>query len=316
MYAVDSVNSTMYGKFSVGYKIIPEKATVIPQFQQTPGEDEYRPTYENTLPGITDIATPMAKSTPVTQALQTPVLTNVPLPERDMVEPVSNERERTTYLERQIQHMSSVRLPLNIPSLEDESHATTDLSNRIWAFCQEWKEKRKHEWESIRVALDKMKESKGKYHKQQVEEERDATYSQMVQNVERTRDMVRNSISRASTISAEERQLALTEDDFSVIKKKMDKFDQRLNDLYRNWHAEYGNAATIEEYDEIKRFYKPFLEKYESKYRILYHLLQQLSLISTQETTSGITPSLATLDDAPSLRQREWIQGKSGEEVP
>ena len=49
-----------------------------------------------------------------------------------------------------------------------------------------------------------MKESKGKYHKQQVEEERDAAYSQMVQNVERMRAMVRNSISRASTISAEE----------------------------------------------------------------------------------------------------------------
>ena len=99
LYAVDRVNGTMYGKFSVGYKIIPEKAMVIPQFQQTPVEDEYRPTYENTLPGITDIATPMAKSTPVTQALQTHVLTNVPLSERDMVEPVSSERARTTYLE-------------------------------------------------------------------------------------------------------------------------------------------------------------------------------------------------------------------------
>ena len=92
IYAVDRVNGTMYGKFSVGYKIIPEKAMVIPQFQQTPVKDEYRPTYENTLPGITDIATPMAKSTPVTQASQTLVLTNVPLPERDMVEPVSSER--------------------------------------------------------------------------------------------------------------------------------------------------------------------------------------------------------------------------------
>ena len=132
----------------------------------------------------------------------------------------------------------------------------------------------------------------------------------MVQNVERTRDMVRGSISRASTISAEERWLALTEDDFSVIKKKMDKIDQRYDDLYRNWHAEYGNAATIEECDEIKRFYKLFLAKYESKYKILYHMLQQLSLISTQETTSGITPSLATLDEAPSLRQREWIRGE------
>ena len=129
----------------------------------------------------------------------------------------------------------------------------------------------------------------------------------MVQNMERMRAMVRNSISRASTISAEERQLALTEEDFSVIKKKMDKIDQRLDNLYKNLHAEYGSASTLEECDEIKRFYKPYLEKYESKYRILYHLLQQPSLIFTHETTSGITPSLATLDDAPSLRQREWI---------
>ena len=57
IYAVDRVNGTMYGKFSVGYRIIPEKAMVISQFQQTPVEDENRPTYENTLPGITNIAT-------------------------------------------------------------------------------------------------------------------------------------------------------------------------------------------------------------------------------------------------------------------
>ena len=201
---MDRVNGTMYGKFSAGYKIIPEKVTIIPQYQQTPLEDEYRPTYENTLPGITDIATPMAKSTPVTQASQTAVLTNVPLHERDMVEPVSNEKARTTYVEHQIQDMSSVRLPLNIPSLEDESHAPTDLLSRIRAFCKEWKGKRKHEWESIKVALDKMEEGKGKHHKQEVEEERDATYCKLAQKVEKTRAMVRNSISRASTISAEE----------------------------------------------------------------------------------------------------------------
>ena len=29
-----------------------------------------------------------------------------------------------------------------------------------------------------------------------------------------------------------------------------------------------------------------------------------------------MTPSLATLDDAPSLKQREWIQGEPGEDVP
>ena len=65
-YAVDRVNGTMYGKFIVGYKIIPEKAAVIPQYQQTLLEDEYdtmRPTYVNT----TDRGTPIVKSTPVTQ---------------------------------------------------------------------------------------------------------------------------------------------------------------------------------------------------------------------------------------------------------
>ena len=121
--------------------------------------------------------------------------------------------------------------------------------------------KKKQECESLKVALDKMKESKEKHCKQQDKEERDATYSQMVQDVERTRVMVRNSMSRASTISAEDQQLALTEKDFIAIKKKMDKIDQRLDDLYKNWHAEYGSATTLEECDEIKRFYKPYLEK-------------------------------------------------------
>ena len=108
----------MCGKFSVGYKIIPENVMVIPQFQQTSVEDEYRPTYVNTLPGTTDIATPIAKSMPVTQASHIPVLPNVPPPERDLLEPMSSKQARSTYLERQIQGMSSMRLPLNIPSLE------------------------------------------------------------------------------------------------------------------------------------------------------------------------------------------------------
>ena len=68
--------------------------------------------------------------------------------------------------------MSSVRLPLNIPLMEEESHAPTDLSGRIHAFCKEWKEKRKQEWESLKIALDKMKESKGKHPKQPDEKER------------------------------------------------------------------------------------------------------------------------------------------------
>ena len=63
-----------------------------------------------------------------------------------------------------------------------------------------------------------------------------------------------------------------------------------------------GYTVSPEECHEIKKFYKPYLEKYESKCRILYAMLQQPNSLSTQETTSGMTPSLAALDDAPSLR--------------
>ena len=58
------------------------------------------------------------------------------------------------------------------------------------------------------------------------------------------------------------------------------------------------------------------MEKYESKYRVLYHLLQQPDLISTHDSASGVTPSLAALDDAPSLKQREWICSEPGEDTP
>ena len=103
----------------------------------------------------------------------------------------------------------------------------------------------------------------------------------------------------------------------------MDKIDQRLDGLYKNWQAEYKDAVTSEECEEIRRFYKPYLEKYESKYRILYQILQQAnkpagqtSLLSTQEPTSGITPSLAVLDDAQAMRQKEWKRGEPGEDMP
>ena len=135
IYAVDRVNGTMYGKFSMGYRMIPEKATVIPQYQHTLVEDEYGPTYENTLPGMTNIATPIAKSTPVTQASHIPMTQT--MPEKDILTPMLSERARTAYLEQQIQDMSSVQLPLNIPLIEEESRASTDLTRRIHAFCKE-----------------------------------------------------------------------------------------------------------------------------------------------------------------------------------
>ena len=309
IYTVDRVNGTMYGKFSVGYRIIHEKATVIPQFQQTLLEDEYntmQPPYVSTLPGTT-----IVKSMPMTQASQMSILPIVPSSEKDILEPLSNEQARAAYLERQMQGMGSVKLPLDMPSLEDMSHGSENLPKRIQTFCQEWKEKRKHEWDSLKVALEKMKESKEKQCNQQAQEEKDAIYAQMVQNLEKMRAVVRNSVSRASTISAEECQSTLTEDDFLAIQRKIDKIDQRLDELYKNWQAEYRDAVRSEDCEEIRKFYKPYLEKYESKYRILYHLLQQANKsgqtnsFSTQEPTSGITSSLAALDDAQTLRWRE-----------
>ena len=91
------------------------------------------------------------------------------------------------------------------------------LSKRIQNYCWEKRDRRKHEWETHRLALEGMKESKEKQWHQQNQEERDAVYAKMLQNLERTRAAVRNSISKASTILDEECQLTLTEDDFLVI---------------------------------------------------------------------------------------------------
>ena len=72
--------------------------------------------------------------------------------------------------------------------------------------------------------------------------------------MEKTREVVWRSMSRASTISAEEQQIALMEREFSMIQKKMDKIDQHLSEMYKNWHAEYGNANTLEECEDIRKF--------------------------------------------------------------
>ena len=155
----------------------------------------------------------------------------------------------------------------------EESCTSADLARRIDVFCNEQKEKRRQEWESHRQTLDALKERKKQQLEKPNKEENKAVYSQIAQNMEKTRDMVRRSMSRASTISAEEKQMALTEKEFAMIKQKMDKIDHRLNEMYKNWHREYGNAHTLEECEEIKNFYKPYLDKYEFKYRVLYLLL-------------------------------------------
>ena len=101
LYAVDRVNGTMYSKFSIGYRLILEKATVIPQYQHVSGEDKYTPAYENTLPGVTNLPTPIAKSTPVTHASHMPTLE----PERDIVQPIASEEARASYLEEHMKNM-------------------------------------------------------------------------------------------------------------------------------------------------------------------------------------------------------------------
>ena len=62
---------------------------------------------------------------------------------------------------------------------------------------------------------------------------------------------MRCSISKASTICDEDCQLALTKDDFLAIQWKMDRIDQKLADLYRNWQAEYKNAVTSKDCEEV-----------------------------------------------------------------
>ena len=193
IYAVDRVNGTMYGKFSMGYRMIPEKAMVIPQYQCTSMENEYKQAYANTLPGITSIPTPIAKSTPVTQASHIPV-TRIST-ERDIVHPMSNEEARAGCLERQMKGMSSVRLPSKIPLREEESLASTDLIRRINTFCKEQKEKRRKERESHKQVLSALEWNKSKQSIQPSKEEGEIVYSQLAHDMEKTRDVVWRSMS-------------------------------------------------------------------------------------------------------------------------
>ena len=145
-----------------------------------------------------------------------------------------------------MRQMDSVKLPSGMHSLKDGKVPTPEsLQDRIQSFCQERKVKRKQEWESHREALDRMKESKEQQCHQQSQEERVAMYAQMLQDLEVTRAAVRSPISKASTISDEECQLSLMEDDFLAILWKMDRINQNLADLYRNWQAEYRNGCDI-----------------------------------------------------------------------
>ena len=60
------------------------------------------------------------------------------------------------------------------------------------------------------------------------------------------------------------------------------------------------------------------MKKYETKYKILYQILKQGSqkqnkVPPTKSPSVGMTPSLAALDDASALKQKEWSRGEPGE---
>ena len=110
-------------------------------------------------------------------------------------------------------------------------------------FCNEQKEKRKQERESHKQTLDVLKERKKQQLKKPDKEEKKAVYSQIAQDMEKTRDVFQRSMSSTSTISAEEKQMALTEKEFDMIRRKMDKIDHHLNEMYKTgciiWKCQY-----------------------------------------------------------------------------
>ena len=125
-----------------------------------------------------------------------------------------------------------------MPSLENGILIESEnLPRRIHDYCEESRNSGKQKWEMHKMTLNSIKEKKEKQYQQQSQKERGAVYARLLHNLERTRAVVRNTISRASTILAEEYQMTLTETDFQVIRSKMDKIDQRLNGLYQNWQA-------------------------------------------------------------------------------
>ena len=114
--------------------------------------------------------------------------------------------------------------------------------------------------------------------------------------------------------------MTLSETDFINIKEKVNKIDHRIDGLYQNWQAEYKEAITTDQCEEIQKFYEPYVLKYETKYKVLYQILKQHMKEKTKAPSSkvssiGLTPSLVALEDASSLKRREWNRGEPGEDT-
>ena len=213
---------------------------------------------------MTSIGMPIAKSTPVTQKGPIPSMPIPTLCVWDILEPSVNEQARAAYLERQMQNMSSVQMPSSITPLGDDIPLEDEsLSRRIQDYCLRMKGHRRYEKDTHQVTMSSIKEYKERQQWQKSQKERDEVYTGMSQNLERVREVAQGTLSRASTISVEESQMALTETGFITIKEKMNKIDQRLDGVYQNWQAEYKEAMTLEQCEEIQQFYEPYVMKYE-----------------------------------------------------
>ena len=181
---------------------------------------------------------------------------------------------------------------------------------------------RRCEKDTHHVTLNSIKEYKARQQQQQKSQmERDEVYKGMSRNLKRVREVAHSTLSRASTISAEEHRMALTETDFITIKENMNKIDQRLDGLHQNWQAEYKEAITAEQCEEIHQFYELYVMKYETKYKILYQILRQASQKRPkkpplQVPLTRMTPSLVALDDTSTLKSKEWRRGEPGEKTP
>ena len=105
IYAVDRVKGTMYDRFSRGFRIISERVTVEPQYRGASLAGMYgpvQPMHMSTLLGMTQMVTPLAESTAMTQSSQMPTIPNRIPPVGDILEPTSNEQAMADYLEKQM----------------------------------------------------------------------------------------------------------------------------------------------------------------------------------------------------------------------
>ena len=231
-----------------------------------------QPFYMNTVSGTTSMGIPLAESTPVPQMGSMLYASTPTSYVQDILPPLAPEQDRVVeYVEEQRRYMKNVRPT----SSNDRSGVSSNLSREIQEFCSLWDDYRPDERETHHVRLESLKEQKAKQRQQRKKEQDEVYQQQMTRNLEKARAEARESLSRASTISIEKYQTTFTRTDFRCIKEKMNKFDQKLDSLYENWQAEYKEAVTLEQCEEIQKFYELHVQKYERKYKWLRGTLKQ-----------------------------------------